>query len=79
MTGDDLKDFVDRELFPYLKIFKSSAESSATIQSIGKSSRKISLWQRLRDRQTLVERLIAECRGISVIVLDTMGEKDLLL
>ena len=32
MTGDDLKDFVDRELFPYLKTFKSSAESSATIQ-----------------------------------------------
>jgi type I restriction enzyme M protein len=32
MTGDDLKDFVDRELFPYLKTFKTSAESSATIQ-----------------------------------------------
>ncbi len=31
-TGDDLKDFVDRELFPYLKTFKTSAESSATIQ-----------------------------------------------
>ncbi len=31
-TGDDLKDFVDRELFPYLKSFKTSAESSATIQ-----------------------------------------------
>ena len=32
MTGDDLKEFVDRELFPYLKTFKGSAESSATIQ-----------------------------------------------
>ena len=32
LTGDDLKEFVDRELFPYLKTFKGSAESSATIQ-----------------------------------------------
>ncbi|MEI6758062.1 MAG: N-6 DNA methylase [Chlorobium sp.] len=32
MTGDDLKDFVDRELFPYLKTFKTSAESASTIQ-----------------------------------------------
>jgi type I restriction enzyme M protein len=32
MTGDDLKDFVDQKLFPYLKTFKTSAESSATIQ-----------------------------------------------
>jgi len=32
LTGDDLKEFVDRELFPYLKTFKTSAESSATIQ-----------------------------------------------
>ena len=31
-TGDDLKDFVDGQLFPYLKTFKTSAESSATIQ-----------------------------------------------
>ncbi len=31
-TGDDLKDFVDRKLFPYLKTFKTSAESSDTIQ-----------------------------------------------
>ena len=31
MTGDDLKDFVDLKLFPYLKTFKTSAESSATI------------------------------------------------
>ena len=32
LGGDDLKDFVDRELFPYLKTFKGSAASSATIQ-----------------------------------------------
>ncbi len=32
MTGDDLKDFVDLKLFPYLKTFITSAESSATIQ-----------------------------------------------
>ena len=31
MTGDDLKDFVDHELFPYLKKFKTSAESADTI------------------------------------------------
>jgi len=32
MTGDDLKDFVDHKLFPYLKKFKSSAESPDTIE-----------------------------------------------
>jgi len=31
-TGDDLKDFVDHRLFPYLKKFKTSAESAATIE-----------------------------------------------
>ena len=31
-TGDDLKDFVDQELFPYLKRFKASAESPDTIE-----------------------------------------------
>ena len=31
-TGDDLRDFVDRRLFPYLKGFKTSAESSDTIE-----------------------------------------------
>ena len=29
MTGDDLRDFVDGELFPYLKKFKVSAEKGA--------------------------------------------------
>ena len=32
LTGDDLKDFVDRKLFPYLKKFKTSAESADTIE-----------------------------------------------
>jgi type I restriction enzyme M protein len=32
MTGDDLKDFVDHKLFPYLKKFKTSAESPDTIE-----------------------------------------------
>ena len=32
LTGDDLKDFVDLKLFPYLKKFKTSAESADTIE-----------------------------------------------
>jgi type I restriction enzyme M protein len=32
LTGDDLKVFVDNELFPYLKRFKVSAESADTLQ-----------------------------------------------
>jgi type I restriction enzyme M protein len=32
LSGDDLKDFVDHKLFPYLKKFKSSAESPDTLQ-----------------------------------------------
>jgi type I restriction enzyme M protein len=32
MTGDDLVDFVNSELFPYLKKFKGSAESANTIE-----------------------------------------------
>ncbi len=32
LTGDDLKDFVDHKLFPYLKKFKTSAESADTIE-----------------------------------------------
>ncbi len=32
MTGNDLKNFVDNELFPYLKKFKELAESSDTIE-----------------------------------------------
>jgi type I restriction enzyme M protein len=32
LSGDDLKDFVDHKLFPYLKKFKASAESADTIE-----------------------------------------------
>ena len=32
LTGDDLSDFVNIELFPYLKKFKTSAESADTIE-----------------------------------------------
>jgi type I restriction enzyme M protein len=32
LTGDDLRDFVDHKLFPYLKKFKASAESANTIE-----------------------------------------------
>jgi type I restriction enzyme M protein len=32
LTGDDLKDFVDQKLFPYLKKFKTNAESPDTIE-----------------------------------------------
>ena len=32
LTGDDLKDFVDLKLFPYLKKFKTSATSADTIE-----------------------------------------------
>lgn len=32
LSGDDLKDFVDHKLFPYLKKFKISAESPDTIE-----------------------------------------------
>ncbi len=32
LTGDDLTDFVDQQLFPYLKKFKASAESADTIE-----------------------------------------------
>lgn len=31
LTGDDLKDFVNTELFPYLRKFKTEAESANTI------------------------------------------------
>ena len=32
LTGDDLTDFVNQKLFPYLKKFKTSAESADTIE-----------------------------------------------
>ena len=41
---------------------------------IGNSGRKLPFWQRIQGKQTIVERLISQCRGISVIVLDTREE-----
>ncbi|MFA5287181.1 MAG: class I SAM-dependent DNA methyltransferase [Candidatus Omnitrophota bacterium] len=32
LTGDDLKEFVDHKLFPYLRKFKASAESANTVE-----------------------------------------------
>lgn len=32
LTGDDLKDFVDLKLFPYLKKFRADAESAGTLE-----------------------------------------------
>jgi type I restriction enzyme M protein len=32
LTGDDLKDFVDNKLFPYLKKFRADADSADTLQ-----------------------------------------------
>ncbi len=46
---------------------------------IGNSGRQLPLWQRIQGRKTIVERLIGECRGISVIVLDTRGEETMSL
>ncbi len=46
---------------------------------IGNSGRQLPLWQRIQGRKTIVERLIGECRGISVIVLDTRGEETMRL
>ncbi len=38
---------------------------------IGNPGRKLPFWQRIQGHQTIIERLISQCRGISVIVLDT--------
>ncbi len=46
---------------------------------IGNSGRQLPLWQRIQGQKTIVERLIGECRGISVIVLDTRGEETMRL
>ena len=39
LEGDDLKDFVDQKLFPYLKKFKADAESADTIEYIPNAKR----------------------------------------
>ncbi|HRH49804.1 MAG TPA: N-6 DNA methylase [Panacibacter sp.] len=62
MTGDDLKDFVNAELFPYLRMFKADADSPATIEyKIGEIfaglSNKISSGYNLREVINLVDEL----------------------
>ena len=62
LSGDDLKDFVDLKLFPYLKKFKTSAESPATIEyKIGEIfselKNKIQSGYNLREVINLVDEL----------------------
>jgi len=62
LTGDDLKDFVDHKLFPYLRKFKTSAESATTIEyKIGEIftelKNKIQSGYTLRDVINLVDEL----------------------
>jgi type I restriction enzyme M protein len=61
-TGDDLKDFVNGELFPYLRKFKADAESANTIEyKIGEIfsgiTNKISSGYNLREIINLVDQL----------------------
>lgn len=62
LSGDDLKDFVDRNLIPYLKQFKTSAESPDTIQyKIGEIfhelKNKIQSGYNLREVINLIDQL----------------------
>jgi type I restriction enzyme M protein len=62
LTGDDLKDFVDLKLFPYLKKFKHSAESADTIEyKIGEIfnelKNKIQSGYNMRDVINMVDEL----------------------
>ncbi|MCJ7553557.1 MAG: type I restriction-modification system subunit M [Ignavibacteriaceae bacterium] len=62
MTGDDLRDFVDQKLFPYLRKFKTSATSPDTIEyKIGEIfselKNKIQSGYNLREVINLVDEL----------------------
>lgn len=62
LGGDDLKDFVDHKLFPYLKKFKASAESADTIEyKIGEIfselKNKIQSGYNLREVINLIDQL----------------------
>jgi len=62
LTGDDLADFVNMQLFPYLKKFKISAESSDTIEyKIGEIfselSNKVKSGYSLREIIELIDHL----------------------
>src|SRR3989344_1836133 len=62
MTGDDLRDFVNDKLFPYLKKFKHEAESADTIQYkigeiFGELKNKIQSGYTLRNILDIVDAL----------------------
>lgn len=62
LTGDDLRDFVDRKLFPYLQAFKLKAEGPNTIEYkigeiFGEIKNKISSGYNLREIIDLVDEL----------------------
>lgn len=62
LTGDDLKDFVDHKLFPYLKKFKSDATSPDTLEyKIGEIfselKNKVQSGYNLRNILTLIDGL----------------------
>jgi len=62
LTGDDLIEYVDGELFPYLKGFKQRASSSATVeykigQIFGEIKNRFQSGYSLRDALELVDQL----------------------
>lgn len=62
LTGDDLIDYVDGQLFPYLKAFKQAASSTNTIEYkigeiFGEIRNKIQSGYALRDALALVDQL----------------------
>jgi type I restriction enzyme M protein len=62
LTGDDLKDFVDHKLFPYLKKFKTDADSPATIiykigEIFSELKNKIQSGYNLREVINLIDEL----------------------
>ena len=61
-SGDDLIDFVDRELFPYLKKFKANAESPDTIEYkigeiFGELKNRIQSGYNLREVLNIVDKM----------------------
>ena len=68
LTGDDLKDFVNNELFPYLRKYKAEADSPATIEyKIGEIfsglNNKINSGYNLREIINLVDQLRFRTHG----------------
>ena len=62
LTGDDLIDFVDQDLFPYLKSFKQQAESPDTIEYkigeiFGEIKNKVQSGYSLRDALEKIDEL----------------------